>query len=88
MLKYASRLAKGITKKYEFSLDGVTDSFGNTAEQNLENFNTGEDKLHITYGMGFRTAINNNFIIAIDYGIAADKQDGTSGMYIGLNYIF
>jgi hypothetical protein len=38
--------------------------------------------------MGFRIAINSNFIIAVDYGLAAKKEDGTKGMYIGLNYLF
>lgn len=50
---------------------------------------TGEkEKLHLSYGLGFRIAVNQNFIIAADYGFAASKEDGTSGMYIGLNYLF
>jgi hypothetical protein len=32
--------------------------------------------------------MNQNFVIAADYGIAANEQDGSSGMYIGLNYLF
>jgi hypothetical protein len=32
--------------------------------------------------------MNQNFIIAVDYGIAADERDGDSGLYIGLNYLF
>ena len=47
-----------------------------------------EDDLHISYGGGFRIALNQNFIIAIDYGIAGDEQDGNSGMYIGLGYLY
>ena len=51
-------------------------------------FNKGEDKLHITYGSGFRIAMNQNFIIAADLGFPANKQDGDMGLYIGLNFLF
>lgn len=51
-------------------------------------FNWGAEKMHYSYGAGLRIAMNENFIIAVDYGIAADKQDGTSGFYMGLNYLF
>ena len=51
-------------------------------------FNWGAEKMHYSYGAGLRIAMNENFIIAMDYGLAADKQDGTSGFYMGLNYLF
>ncbi len=47
-----------------------------------------KEGLHVSYGGGFRIAMNQNFIVAVDYGIAANKQDGSSGLYIGLNYLF
>jgi len=47
-----------------------------------------DESLHIGYGGGFRVAINENFIIAVDYGMAKDEQDGSSGLYIGLGYLF
>ncbi|NCA86850.1 MAG: hypothetical protein EOM83_15000 [Clostridia bacterium] len=53
-----------------------------------EYFDFGAESLHVSYGLGVRIAMNQNFILAIDYGIAADKRDGTSGFYIGLNYLF
>lgn len=46
------------------------------------------ESMHIGYGGGFRIAMNENFIIAVDYGMAADEQDGASGLYIGLGYLF
>jgi len=46
------------------------------------------EKMHISYGAGLRIAMNENFIIRLDYGMAADDRDGKSGMYIGLNYLF
>jgi hypothetical protein len=42
----------------------------------------------MAYGLGLRIAMNQNFIIAFDYGLAADKRDGSGGLYIGLNYLF
>jgi len=47
-----------------------------------------KESLHLSYGAGLRFVINSNFIIAVDYGLAAKKEDGTKGMYIGLNYLF
>lgn len=46
------------------------------------------EKMHYSYGAGLIIAMNENFVIAMDYGIAADKQDGKSGFYMGLNYLF
>jgi outer membrane protein assembly factor BamA len=46
------------------------------------------EQMHISYGAGLRIAMNQNFIIALDYGIAADERDGDSGFYMGLNYLF
>ncbi len=53
-----------------------------------EYFNPGAESMHFSYGAGLRVAMNQNFIIAVDYGIAADERDGDSGLYIGLNYLF
>jgi len=47
-----------------------------------------EQSLHVSYGGGFRLALNENFIVAVDFGLAADELDGNSGLYIGLGYLF
>jgi len=47
-----------------------------------------EQSLHLSYGGGFRIALNENFIVAVDYGMAGDEQDGNSGLYIGLGYLY
>jgi len=47
-----------------------------------------EQSLHMSYGGGFRIALNENFIIAVDYGMAKDELDGNSGLYIGLGYLY
>jgi len=48
----------------------------------------GTEGLHVSYGAGVHFALNDNFIVAVDYGMAANKQDGTSGLYIGLNFLY
>lgn len=44
--------------------------------------------LHASYGGGLRIAMNQNFILAVDYGMAGDKRDGDSGLYINLGFLF
>lgn len=51
-------------------------------------FLEGEEKLHTSYGAGLRVVLNENFIVAVDYGRPFDKRDGGGGLYIGLNYLF
>lgn len=51
-------------------------------------FDPEAEKMHFSYGAGFRFAMNENFIVKCDYGRAVDERDGTSGLYIGLNYLF
>ncbi len=53
-----------------------------------EYFKTDAEKLHNSAGLGLKIAMNENFIISVDYGKAFDAQDGTSGLYIGLGYQF
>ncbi len=47
-----------------------------------------KEKFHYSSGAGLRIVMNENFVIAVDYGMTPNVQDGTSGMYIGLNYLF
>jgi outer membrane protein assembly factor BamA len=62
----------------------------NTIPENQKTFffNESHDRLHLATGLGLRIAINNNFIIAVDYGKALNSQDGDSGLYIGVGNIF
>jgi hypothetical protein len=55
---------------------------------NTDYFSMDGEGLHMSYGAGLRIVMNENFIIAVDYGMAANEQDGTSGLYIGWNYMF
>lgn len=89
-----------INNNFYIGLNGFTDFGKVTKEINVRSkltpdvaamtdyFNWGAEKLHTSYGAGLRVVMNQNFVIAADYGVATNKQDGTSGMYIGLNYLF
>lgn len=82
---------------FYLGLNGFTD-FGRVIERKdinsllsllpEEYFNSGNESMHFSYGAGLRIAMNQNFIIAVDYGLAGDERDGDSGLYIGLNYLF
>lgn len=71
-------------KGVENNTEGLLDD-----EEDLKDYyDQDAEKLHVSYGAGLRVAMNTNFIIKVDYGMAADDRDGKSGMYIGLNYLF
>ncbi|MCL2073455.1 MAG: hypothetical protein FWH18_06030 [Marinilabiliaceae bacterium] len=46
------------------------------------------DKMHFSAGLGAKIVMNRNFVISAEFGKPFDKRDGTSGLNIGLNYIF
>lgn len=46
------------------------------------------EKLHQSYGVGFYGAMNQNFVVSLNYGMAADPRDGDNGIYIGLDFLF
>jgi outer membrane protein assembly factor BamA len=53
-----------------------------------------KDGFHFGYGAGLHIALNQNFIVAVDYGLALNNKNGTkddsdkAGLYIGLNFLF
>ena len=51
-------------------------------------FSDEQEGIHSAVGTGLHFALNNNFIVAVDYGKALDKRDGNSGLYIGLNFLY
>jgi len=72
-----------VTKKIEYNT-----GFHSTYFDAHRNFDNDAEKMHFSYGAGLRIVMNQNFVIAVDYGMAADERDGDSGLYIGLNYLF
>nr|WP_321355938.1 BamA/TamA family outer membrane protein [uncultured Draconibacterium sp.] len=51
-------------------------------------FDSDAEAMHYSFGLGLRAAMNENFVVRCDYGMATDERDGDSGIYIGLNYLF
>lgn len=47
-----------------------------------------DEKLHLGAGAGFHFVMNENFVITVDYGRALDPDDGVSGLYIGLDFLY
>lgn len=87
-----------IKNNFYLGLNGFTD-FGRVTKKIAINPNStmgstvdylkiDAEKMHFSYGTGLIVAMNENFVIAMDYGMAADKQDGKRGFYMGLNYLF
>jgi outer membrane protein assembly factor BamA len=47
------------------------------------------DGLHPSAGLGLRAVLNENFILAIDYGLPFNEQDGQKGgLYISIGNLF
>ncbi len=70
-----------VTGKYDVELSGVPES-------SMYLFPDDKEKLNVSYGVGLHFALNENFVVAVDYGRAADPRDGISGLYIGLNFLY
>jgi hypothetical protein len=80
-----------VVDPYEVDLSGVPSSImlDNGLTYNPQEwFNVDDESIHASYGIGVHFALNQNFIVAVDYGRAIKKEDGTSGIYIGLNWLF
>ncbi len=78
-----------VIKNYE-----VEDVVNNLPESELPSveksnyFDFGAETFHNSVGAGLHIAMNQNFILAVDWGKALNKQDGNSGLYVGLNFLF
>jgi outer membrane protein assembly factor BamA len=72
-----------VTKKREMNLAVVP------AAERQTFFDTNKTGyLNQSAGIGLHIVMNENFNLALDYGKAFSKIDGTSGFYIGIGYIF
>jgi hypothetical protein len=71
-----------ILKKHPVDISGVP------AADGAVYFPDEKESLHIAYGAGLHFALNENFIVAVDYGMAVKKEDGIKGLYIGLNFLY
>jgi hypothetical protein len=66
----------------------VSQDMMGTADQFEDYFAPGSDGLHISGGLGLKVGLNENFVVSVDYGMAADRRDGKSGLYIALNWLY
>ncbi|MCP4310453.1 MAG: BamA/TamA family outer membrane protein [Bacteroidetes bacterium] len=76
-----------VTQKYEFDASGMPDPLPVDLPGQILDLDAKEVP-HVGFGGGIHFALNQNFIVTVDYGMAAKKADGDSGLYINLNYLF
>ena len=87
-----------LNQNFYLALSGFTDAGMVTGKYKLPEISDPEgnawlakgekEQLHISYGGGAHCAINDNFVITIDYGWADDPRDGNRGTYLGMNFLF
>ena len=46
------------------------------------------ENMHFSAGVGLKLVMNRNFVISVEFARPFDSNDGKSGFYFGLNYIF
>lgn len=66
-----------VTKNYDFDKSKIP----------VTEINENEN-LHLGYGMGLKIVLNQNFIVSADYGLSNQPNDGTSGLYIGIGFLY
>ncbi len=64
--------------------ENIDPGFSNTTDY----FDFGKEAFHSSVGAGLHIAMNQNFILAVDWGKALNEQDGDTGLYVGLNFLF
>ena len=72
-----------VIRPIEMNLDNV---FTTDREKFFREFERGV--FHSAVGAGLKIGWNQNFVISVDFGRALNAQDGNTGLYIGLNYLF
>jgi len=80
-----------VVQEYEVNTSNVPDDIlinGKTYSKS-DFFTTGNDKPHFGTGAGIRFVLNDNFILAFDYGFALrPDDDGGRAPYIDLDWLF
>ena len=72
-----------ILKPIEMNLTGLS-----VADRTTYFNDYASGQFHSAAGIGLKIGWNENFVISADFGKAFDKQDGNTGFYLGLNYLF
>jgi len=76
-----------VVQKYDFDSSGMPEELPDILPEEIIDLEASEVP-HLSFGGGIHFALNQNFIVAVDYGLAARKEDGDTGLYIGLNFLF
>ncbi len=85
-----------VTRNYDMSFRGAEEHRAEYDEYMAQS-NLSKDRPHITVGAGLRFIMNQNFIVAFEYGMpiskfssdkAIKKQDGNGAFYINTGYLF
>ena len=76
-----------VVKKYDFDYSGMPEDLPDHLPDQIIDLEAKEVP-HVSLGGGLHIALNQNFIVAVDYGLALNEQDGDSGIYIGLDFLF
>jgi len=76
-----------VTQKYDFDASGLPEDLPDNLPDEIIDPDAKEVP-HVGFGGGVHFALNQNFIITVDYGMAAKADDGDSGLYINLNFLF
>lgn len=77
-----------VTQKYDFDTSGMPDVLPDDDFPDELIDLDAKEVPHLGFGGGIHFALNQNFIVTVDYGMAAKKEDGDSGLYINLNFLF
>jgi outer membrane protein assembly factor BamA len=76
-----------VTQKYNMDYSGMPDELPDDYPDAILDLDAKEVP-HVGFGGGIHFAMNQNFIVTVDYGMATKKEDGDSGLYINLNFLF
>lgn len=85
-----------VTRNYDMSFRGA-DEHRAEYDEYMAKSGLSKDRPHITVGAGLRFIMNQNFIVAFEYGMpiskfssdkAIKKQDGNGAFYINTGYLF
>ena len=86
-----------VTRNYDMSFRGKAESKVSYDEYMALSGNRTSDRPHITVGGGLRFIMNQNFIVAFEYGLPISKfssdpliknQDGNGAFYINTGFLF
>ncbi|MCG8698594.1 MAG: BamA/TamA family outer membrane protein [Bacteroidales bacterium] len=70
-----------VTSEYQFDKSGIATEYNYL-------FPDESNRIHQSAGMGLHFALNENFVVACNYGFALNQNDGENGLYIGLNWLY